>query len=452
MQLAGIRKRIERDIRHAPGVEAHREEILDRVNDKLQEVVLAEDWSFRRRIQLLRLKADVEVAPADYVAAAFNIATDLPTGWDATDVELLPGAALSFVAPTALGLTADYIIERATLAGITLTMYLDPRYTGAGSLAGSEDVFIRHRRYLLPVDCANVDVLVLRETEEGYIEETPLSEEARLLLQDDDDPGRPRTYTIAPNLPGAVPLRSGSYYPHDIAHPPFEAPAIASGLGGLLTPGDTYEYRYAWQWGGLVSEPSPAARVTIEPGDSAVTLSALEVVAVGYGRRKQVFRRRIYADHEGAWITVGFTDGDGLTFTDAGTVVWPGANPTTVTRERTYHPGGLPKSIRIWPPTDADMEVELHYHSKVPRLEAESDVPEMPEEAHMLLVHHVVRELAGGAEGKQVQKLAEAKIVELMGVLTRTYLGHRGARFQRKPILRSGGQGDILVGPLNYLG
>lgn len=471
-----LRKRGEQDLRHAPNVKDHREEWLDRLNEAQERLYMQELWSFRMRTHTLRLKADVALTSASYTgnptttvppsvevgvtspSEAVNrcFSFPKPSAWDADDVVLLEGQVAEITGNTSATANGRWVIERAWIASGYAFIILDPRFPSGAAATLDGTITLKHARYKLPIDAANVLHIAMRSSEDWLLQETPFNVESRLLLKEDDAAGVPRTYVISPNYADAYELRNGNSYRHDFVQAPMEAPTVASAAdgSGSLTAGEKYEYRYAWKVAGIVSEASPIAEVTIAAQHDSVAISGLEVQGAStniLGREKIIYRRRIYADHEGPWYAVSATYSYDADVTDLGTFDWPGVDPTARTRQRQYTYGGSHKWIRVWPTPDADYDGELHYYSRPPLLDGESDVPVLPREMHIGLVHLVVQDLAGSDEDSlRVASMAQSKLYnDTDGVITmarRNYLGHHGVRLQKRGVLMNvGGEMDIMI-------
>jgi len=473
MNVKQIRQRIERIVRHAPDVEAHREEILDRLNDAVEQLILREDWAFRKRYHTLRLKADVTISsytgggtvttPGDAnftgtvpLSATFAI----PTGWTDDDVQYLQGhvAEISDSGDTAED--GRWIIDLAwTYSGGTMVaIILDPRHPGTWTNSGgvAPTLVLKHVRYRLPIDAADVDNVVLRDTEDGLLYETPVSQEARLLLKDDDGASDPVTYIVHPSYNWPFEIRSGKSYPNVQHDPPLTKPTLTpTNSTGTFTVGEIYEYCYAWEFGGIVSSPSEIERVEIKANTDTVSISGLEVAGSASdatGRQKHIYRRQIVSEVGGPWFKVLTTFDHDTTLEDTNAFSYPGADPSAVTRRRQYTYGGMQKHIRFWPTPSTDQDGELHYFARSPRLDAQGDEPEMPPEMHVALVHAVARDLLAEADAHKLSAYHNARYNEVVDLARRTYLGNRGVRIQRKKILSRRRAGLTWVDAPTYTG
>ncbi len=479
MNLEQIRKRIEQELRHAPNVKGYRDEIADRVNTAMDELVLSLPWAFRRKRHLLQLKADIELEAADHtdnpaltvawpslssesvtVTASRGFTFTTPSGWvqnrDALD---LRGQVCEVSGASAASLNGKWLIDYAYSVNATTTaIILEGRFPEAVATSGNlaaATLNIRFTRYALPEDCADVYGVLLRDTEEGLLQELTRYSEARLTLKEDDTAGTPRTYLVEGNFPGSWPLDTSQYAPH-VARAPVDPPTLASTTSGSLVASATYEYRYRWVVAGIVSGPSPVASVTLGASDGTVQITALEAVGSGtdfVGSRKVVERRRIYTDYEGPWVVVKNTYAHDTDVDDTGAVSWPATQELGVddsTRSRVYDFGETRKHIRFWPQTDADLEAELHYYARAPKLETPSDVPALPPELHMALVHRVVADLAANSDGTRLAAHHEKRLAEILRNARRTYLGHSAVRTAKRGILTGSRGGGIYVNTLGY--
>jgi len=457
MNVRQIRERIERELVHAPDVAPHRNEILDRVNDALQQLVSAHRWPFRYRFREMRLKAEVSLTAAQFTTNAggntYAVSFSVPASWDEADELLLAGHLWEFSSPST-GAVTPFVIERASVAAGSFVLILDPRYAGHASLVGDETAKIKFLRYVLPRDCEDVFSLTFRDASDKVVRELTLRQEDGLLLNSDDSPALPDVLLRDPNRSSAYPVSSGQDYPHDFASPPQLAPTLAQAAGGALVVGAVYEYRYAWQYAGLTSPSSPVASTTVLAGSGTINLSGLEVLdSSSLGRTRLIYRRK----DEGPWYQIGeILSPTVATFADAGTFT-TAVNPTALIREREYLSGGSPWFVRTWPLTDADRAPQLRYLARVPRVDNDGDVPEFPEEFHMALVHMVVMAMAPSADAGRLAAAHERMLHnDEFGVVTlmrRRYLGTSASRHQRRSVLRDeSARPAILHGPVTYNG
>jgi len=451
MNVAEIRRRVEREIRMEPATEEWRAEFLDRLNDKLDTLVTSRKWSFRQRLHNVRTYSGFTLQPADYTANGATSGTlgfefAIPTDWELYDVlqgarghtVTIAGATGTYLAQELMN--REFVIEESGLAGAGMYIKLDPRYPGSALLTGNETLTFKFRRYKLPLDVSDVFACAGRGPDDDMIlDEMSLAEESRRLLNDDDGPGTPTVWVADPNYPSPYEANQliGQGYPNDFNPPPPNAPTLLASAGGALAVGSTYTYRYAWRYGGFWSESSPEASVTIVAPNQTVTITLDALGGSQYGRARTVFRRQ----DEGPWYRIAeLADPSATTIADGGTFN-PFADPTQTLRERTFHPGGLNRFIRFYPLSDKVRELELRYLSRPPLLETESDIPEIPGEFHQVFVHMIAMDMLANANQSKMAGHQENLMESLLDNMSRRYLTTGSVRIQREGVFRGRGYG-----------
>lgn len=481
MNLGELRKRVEYELRHAPAVRAHRDEITARLNSALDLLVLGVPWTFRQRYWNVRLKADTTLASGSWTKnptvtfpstitsteAVSRGFTFTSTGWTAADIGLLAGQVCvvsGSTSPTANGtflIESAFVVSTVSATQHVVAIILDPRFPGEASVSAATQLVIRWSRYRLPADCADVDGLVLRDSDQGRIPEVSLRREEALLLREDDDPGLPQAFVMSPNLVDQYPNESTYHMPHVDVAAPLTPPTLASSNStGTLVNSATYEYCYNWLVGGLTSGPSPTAKITLGASDNTVTISDMEVegaAANALGRYKQVWRRRLYAasgdveGYEGPWTIVTSTYSYDPDVTDTNALPYPGANPAAVSRLRQSGDSGQARHFRVWPLPATDVEAQLRYYARAPRMETPGDVPELPPELHMILVYDVCLDLAATQDGTaQLIRHLTARRAERIAYAKRVYLGNRGQRTRVLGVLPRGQGWTPRVNPPEF--
>lgn len=444
---------IQTAIRHAPNVEAEREELIRRINRK-QRILAAElPWSWLQRVVSLRMKAEVDVSNTYTVGGAsgdYSVQFAIPSSWDSDiDVPNLAGQIASFSGV----LSTDYVIEQATYSTGIVTIWMDPRYTGSASLPTptASPLKIKFLRYRLPGDLTDAYNFMLRDDKSGPMHEITLDQEQDLMLNDDDGPGIPDTFMLSPNRPRSN-WDPSSDYQHIFAEPPHAAMASTNAAGGALPNGSTWEYRYCWVYGGLVSGFSETIRVVLGATEGTVSLSDLEVVGSApdpYGRVKYLFRRQVLPERMGPWYKLAELPGNISTYTDAGS--FSAFTIATVTRERDWPAGDVTRFVRFWPLTDQDRAVELRYMAQVRDLVSDLDEPELPEFAHDLLVHAVVMDLAAESDAADLTRHHAALYKHLHRILRRRQLAS-AATIHRKGSIFGGGRSELRFKPATWNG
>lgn len=453
MRSDQIRTRVEREVRQNPDIKGWRDEFFDRLNDAMDELLTLEDWQFRQRLKTLRFKAEVDLTTSYTTNAGSNtyaISFTEPSDWDAVDTELLAGHTASFTAGTGAGLTADYVIERASISSSTITIILDPRFGGHTTVGAADTLKIKFFRYRLPPDVEEVYGIQRRDSKEGHMREISLARESRLILKNTDGPNTPQFFLLDPNVRTAYDTLSGEYYPHDFIPAPINPPTLTEAATGALTLLGTYEYCYAHYYAGLVSEPSPIETVTLTGTNQTVSVTAMDSFDANRGRGKYLFRREIFSSREGPWYMVSdITASNTATAADAGAFT-PVADPTTITRLNRYDSLGSLRFVRTWPLTNADLTAELRYLARIPRCTTDADVPEMPGAYHIILVHLIAEKLSRSFKSQSLADYHNNKVYGPRGLLETMKQRHivsSSQRVQRNSMLNGGAGGLVLQEP-----
>lgn len=462
MNARAIRKRLERELRHAPEVKDWRDEFFDRLNDAIVELMTMDDWQFRQRTKQVRVYPEIAGTPTLTVNASgeqvYKVAA--PDGWlPDEDTAALEGHTVEITGTFTSGVfstdeTRAYVIERAAAvvdAGVVyLECILDPTYPGNANVSMSAGK-IQFLRYTLTDDIEDVYGLIFRDKDAGVHELSPRQETA-LNLQADDTGSTPRYFILDPNKDRTYKRYSGQFYPHDFISPPLGPPAVVPLAGGALTALGTYEYRYAWAYGGLVSEPSPSTTVTLAAGEQQVRVT-MEFTDAGRGRTRYLYRRQVYDTYEGPWFRIHVEPSSNTaSHTDAGTFAASGVDPSTVIRERRYDSDGSPRFYRLWPTTTERLDAELRYLARLPRVETDADVPEFPGAFHIVLVHLMAAKIARGSEAASLADYHHQKVFGADGLLDTMRQRHKvsaAQRYMRRKMFGYRGTG-IVAGPLTY--
>ena len=188
MNVASLRQRIERALKYAPDVRAHRDDILQRLNDSLLELTLSVAWPFRVRTFGIRALGPVKVQAADYTrqdAQTFKFA--VPSEWELPDRDEVGGHTLALLDATD-NVLGEWVIEEATYAAGNVNVTLDPRFLDY-TPTGTEIVELRFYRYRLPPDAQEILGFMARRDERGHVEMVTLAMEADLVLNQDESPG-----------------------------------------------------------------------------------------------------------------------------------------------------------------------------------------------------------------------------------------------------------------------
>ena len=293
-----------------------------------------------------------------------------------------------------------------------------------------------------------------RSDDYGPVQEISLKGEEWLYLNRDEAAAEPVAILSSPNLssPHMEPWVDAG--PNNFTAAPTTAPTLAASSGGSLSSGVVIEYYYVWFVAGMVSAPSPTASITLTAGNGTVDLSGLELAYRSgstdpLGRERWIFRRI----DEGAWHRVIqlTTDSSVATAQDTGSQVL--AEVDAYPRARNFLNGGSHRHMRLWPPPSTRKDIEVRYLSRIPKLEALSDVPFMPPEFRDVLVHYVCRDLSILADNDRMATYHEKRYHEHLGLMRRRGLVSDAQRHVRYSMFsRNSGDPTHTVKPPVLLG
>lgn len=399
MNLLQIREHIQNELQRAPETQDWKNDVANVVNAKYLARMTAKRWPFRVVEASLRLRAD-ETGVTFKVASSTGYPLELRTvagvhavryhdldallfrsgdeddsyrrfgriaggrawtaywrqvmrNYDGHNIEGWPDPDLS---------TTKNV--QAYLEAPPATGYLDVTYT---------DGVLRHDRYQLPFDCAEIIGIVSREDSRGEIPLVNRTRERQLMLNDRDPAGSPEAYLLDD--------------PVDAGPAPRKTMVAAVTNGGFGLAAGTYRYFYVFGGKGAMTGPSPIVEATTTGGASKIDFTILEGEPENrYWRTKFVFRED---NGDGVFRYLTSVQPGDTTFTDNGTNFTP--DETFVWDDRMAAPR---KTVRFWPRPASDQWVHVQYLTAPRRLQNDQDTPQMPDEYHMLLVHDAVVHLA----------------------------------------------------------
>lgn len=460
MNLKEIRERVEDALTYAPGVESHRIKLNRRINDAQKEILTFRRWTFRQRIVELLMMKDRVIANADWSVPSNDRALDfpLPTGWTLLNVEWLAGHICVLpwepAQSAGTGVHDEFIIERATLTGTTVTIIPDPRYSGLPTGKGSitDDITLKFLRYRMPNTFSEIQGVMDRAEDFGEIRQLDLWRERAFMLNASDDPGRPVRFLIDPNYPDVAETRSGfenRFHGNDIEPPVQQLVGVENGAGSLELLA-TYTYKISWVYSNMISGPGPEVSVTLTGANQRIDLSNLDAITTtggeDFGRTRYVWRRK----GEGPWFFHGeLPDPSIAVFTDTGTFNPLTADPILYIRERDRERAGHYHFIRFWPRTDTDRTVEVRYLARPAELVDDSDVPGLPDEYHPIIVHKTVLDISAAFDAPQLRSHHERRYQEFLALMSKRTLGGGAQHHQRQSIF-GGVHNDFLVTPLTF--
>jgi hypothetical protein len=474
MNLREIRTQIEYELQFAPSAEQHRIDVLASINRALVEILLMSRWTFRYRTYRLATFADITWNFDDWIITQAGTpvrhirVTDLASELFSTNVNRRRGA--QFIAAmhnnpvtppetlrVNLGLgdqgwgTDQFIVERVEMSVTQTTipdgfeLYLDPRFALGSNPKDANwtgDWLLQFLRYALPRDCAQVERVTLLEGDNvsrQVLEAWDAAREVRILDLDPADTGQPGLWSVdvvgVGHTPGATfDLVGAAGYPHQVISGGARAngPEAPTGLTAAVVDvtGDwvaaafnkRLTYCYTWVFAGMESGPSPTAEATINQVDDSVLLTLETLNDADFGRCRHIYRRIA----EGPWrLITTLTDPSVTTYTDGGgqavePLIGEALDPTQLDYNLRETPSY--QWLRLWPRPEQTTDVEVRYLARPKKLVHDHDVPEMPDECHMLVVHKVTAGLAARRGGTDLAKHHAIRFEEVLGAMQRRYL------------------------------
>lgn len=262
------------------------------------------------------------------------------------------------------------------------------------------DVILRHDRYRLPYDCAEIISIVSRDSNKRPLDLVNRTREKNLLLNSDQDaPGDPQAWVMDDS---------------ETAGPaPRKTMVGTAAAGGSLVVGQTYRWFYAFWWKGCYSGRSNIVTKTIAGSNQTIDFTALEDEPVNrYGRTKHLFRD----DGDGRFRWVKSVSYTATTTNDSGGTA---PDETWVWDDRMASPQ---QAIRLYPRPSTDQWLYVQYLRQPNQLQTDQDVPEMPHDFHPILVHQVVAELAARFDQDRLLNFHTAKANELINRMRNQYV------------------------------
>lgn len=416
MNLGDIQTRVQNELRYAPNSQAHADDVRSVVNEVYLELMTEQPWDFRQ--ETLGPPWTIPNAREFFAGKLWGFWTYpdrqvviTPTGTGLHLVNFPPflggfapfnDASLAFVtagqtlvAPDGL----EYQIARADNG--SGTMYLVQQW---GSPLGAQTCTIRFDRYVLPFRVQDVLGIVLRDPVQGEIPLVNRSAERRMLLREQDSPGRPQAWLYDDPEHVRAPVSN----------------VTLTDIGGGIMPAGVYRYRYAFLYKGLIGPASASTEITVTGGASQIRVGALETANVDRGVARTLYRE---FNRSGLWIQRTTTDMSFSTFDDnvAPTEqqeLWNVGDygddsPFYVTEDF----GSEFATIRFWPRPAQRTIFEVRALLRPRALMHVNDVPRFPSEFHPVLVFRAVARLAarwGGGDLVRTNVALDAEFTKRM--------------------------------------
>lgn len=437
-----LRERLGDQLQYAPDLKAYRKDARRILSDANEAIQLAHVWPWRRKKRALWVFPDVSIANANWSIAAgrafsINAATVLSGKMYAAEdaavgarfQEQLTQAELDLEdrSKRALGTgnwqDAPFAVVDATTGTGALTLYPDHR-AGITAKTGAEgNLVLRWRRYLMPAECS--EVLGIVDDDNRPLTAVTAANVRRLAVDRDATGQRPTHFFTDGGFDTrhqAQPSfenngwdgRSEQQYETENepirSDPPFVATATNTAPNGLLA---STEYRVivCWYYGGRYGPPSKVVTVSTTSANKAIALTGLPAPPANYGRQLAFF----LAEGEGAFYLTGYKDS--ATYDIASRVIDQTADYRTV-RWDDVNPDGPYTYVRPWPRSDTYRRLEVEYVARPRQLLEDTDVPQLPKEFHLAVLHQAILLMGTRHEGESLKATHAALLNEVMGRLT----------------------------------
>lgn len=425
---------VEEELQHAPRVQAHKEDIKNKLNEALRELGASLEWPWLLREAPVWVIPDIPVTPTLVTSSQRHFELD-PAElegklWSATEFasaddsrlslqmqSLLAGMEFHATGP-ASALTgtnwwvfAPFVIDEAILDPTTPEIILDPRAAFGTALTGNEGIVLRQNRIRLPAD---VDEVVSLEDERGAAVMPANENQLRMWGRGPDlSPGKPTHYSydygfqrrhgelFAPGLlvPGgnAAAYQTPGAFDYVMGMALRDESWTATATSGGSLPAGTYSLRICWWAAGQFGPIGDReVQVTTAGGNATISLAGLPVLASTgvYGRKLMVWAREVRSglDTQGDYYLLAAR----LDSTSA-TLAIASRPDTTLPHQQArlsrMHPFGQYTYLRLWPRSSTLARYRLYYYKRPDELEEPSDVPEFAAPYHDLLMWRTVEKL-----------------------------------------------------------
>ena len=426
---------VEEELQHAPRVQAHKEDIKNKLNEALRELGATLEWPWLFREVPVWVVPDIPVTPtlvtsslrrfeldpselagklwnADEFASANNSRLSIQMQALLAGMELhVTGSGADVGGSVNWWVFAPFVIDEVIPDLTTPEIILDPRAAFATALAGTEGLEIRQGRIRLPADVSEV---VSLEDENGAVV-TPANEnQLRMWGRGPDlSPGKPTHYSydygfsrrhadlLAPDflIPGGGPAayQVPGAFDYVMGMTLRDESWTASATSGGAFPVGTFSIRICWWAAGQFGPIGDReVQVTTTAGNRTISLAGLPTLATPgeYGRKLMVWIREVRSglDTQGDYYLQA-SRSDSTSATLAITNRPDATLPHQQARLSRMHPFGQYTYLRLWPRSSSLARYRLYYYKRPDELEEPSDVPEFAAPYHDLLKWRVVEKL-----------------------------------------------------------
>ena len=407
--LKELIQRVHDQLDFNPDLQQYKDSVVRRLNHHYLEICDNDHWLFLQKTADISLKKTVEGSASATI------------GITASEPRLVLGTGTNFVAAmegqTFVGPNGrEYVIGAVES---TTRLYLTEKYPT--TVSGGTSWSIQFNRYSLPADCIEALGFTDRDDDRGRLRFIDRRREEMEFL-DKDDSGEP--FVIIED-------------DHLSLRPPFEAPVLASISNPAITglPSNTeFEYFYTFIYEGKESPPSPVSSIKLPATHNTVAVSNLEstlYLVAGAGKDskklKRVYRRN--KTTEGRFFKISDEEAGVVAFNDTEKLPSYAQDFDDVTY---FIENGPRQTVRFWYTADDNRDIEMRYHYRPPRLQADADHPVWPVQYHHILVYMTLQDimLQHGA-GNQSQLFAQRGEILLKKMRNR-YLSRTDRKFVRR--------------------
>lgn len=450
MNLGQILQQVGDELRYAPAVRAHREDLRRVVQRQWDALAESERWPFLVRETPLWAFPDLAIGNADVARVADHTLQVNAAAIEAAMYDELDAAAYNDLQRYLVGATveldptlrdqgagnweaAPFVVEHMAVGvGGPVTLHLDPTATISAWDGTEGSLLIRFPRILLPADTRTVlgiktaSGLPLRsatpaEVRRAWVQEPTNGTPAWFL----EDGGHRRRFApfVMPGLSaGVTPVNANQgndvYSRENLT---IRAPISAAvSAGGTLSASTRHRVFASVWYAGRFGPPSNVVEVTTTVGNRTIDVTGLPVMpASDYGRIVATF----IAEGEGAFRLATFNLDP--TVSTATIATYPGGGAALeAARWDAVWPGGPYQYLRLWPRPAAAERLVMEYEARPAALVEDTDTPsEIPEPYHHVLVWLVCMNLVGRDVDERFYLRVRENAREALGRLHAAYFG-----------------------------
>jgi hypothetical protein len=419
--LKELIQRVHDQLDYNPDLQQYKDSVVRRINHHYLEICDNDHWLFLQKTENISLKKKVEGSSSATISIS-STEPRLVTGSGTSFSSAMQGQ--TFVGPDGLEITVGAVAS-------TTELYLTDKYAG-GVVSGSSDWSVRFDRYTMPADCIEPLGFVDRADDRGRLRFIDRRRE-ELEFLDKDDTGEP--FVIIED-------------DHVVLRPPFEPPVLASGSNPAITglPNEVeYEYFYTFMYEGRQSPPSPVASIKIAPPHNFVEVDNIENTQYLHasGSRESKKLKRLYrrlkdtsgnygatgSDGEGRFYKVADLEAADSTYTDVEKIPTYAEDLDHLTY---FIEHGPRQTVRFWYTSDQDRAIQMRYHYRPPRLQADADHPVWPVQYHHLLVYRALQDIMLQHGAAAQAQLFQGRAEDLLKKMRNRYLSRTDRKFVRR--------------------